>query len=223
LLRICGAEVRPVPAVPYKDANNYVKVSQRLADEIGGFWANQFDNVANRQAHYETTGPELWQQTEGRVDVWVTSTGTGGTLAGVAMFLKEKNPAVRCILADPMGSGLYNYVRHGEVKAEGASITEGIGNGRVTKNLDGAPLDDAVQVDDPSALRMLYRLLREEGLYLGGSSGVNVVAAEQVARDLGRGHVIVTVLCDGGDRYRSRLYNPQWLRSKGLPAPEWLE
>ncbi len=223
LLRICGAEVRPVPAVPYKDANNYVKVSQRLADEIGGFWANQFDNTANRQAHYETTGPEVWKQTDGRIDVWVTSTGTGGTLAGVALFLKEKNPAVRCMLADPMGSGLYNYVKHGEVKAEGSSVTEGIGNGRVTRNLDGAPLDDAVQVDDPSALRMLYRLLREEGLYLGGSSGINVVAAERVARDLGRGHVIVTVLCDGGDRYRSRLYNPEWLRSKGLPVPEWLK
>jgi len=223
LLRICGAEVRPVPAVPYRDTNNYVKVSQRLADEIGGFWANQFDNTANRRAHYETTGPELWEQTSGRLDVWVTSTGTGGTLAGTAMFLKEQKPAVRCILADPMGSGLYSYVKYGQVKAEGSSVTEGIGNGRVTKNLEGAPIDDAVQIDDPTALRVLYRLLREEGLYLGGSSGINVAAAEKIARDLGRGHIIVTVLCDGGDRYRSRLYNPEWLRSKGLPVPEWLE
>jgi cysteine synthase A len=223
LLRICGAEVRPVPAVPYKDPNNYVKVSQRLADEIGGFWANQFDNTANRRAHYETTGPELWEQTAGRIDAWIASTGTGGTLAGAALYLKERSPAIRCILADPMGSGLYHYVKHGEVKAEGSSITEGIGNGRVTKNLDGAPLDDAVQIDDPTALRVLYHLLRDEGLYLGGSSGINVAGAERVARDLGRGHVVVTVLCDGGDRYRSRLYNPQWLRSKGLPLPEWLE
>jgi len=200
-----------------------VKVSQRLADEIGGFWANQFDNTANRRAHYETTGPELWEQTQGRLDVWITSTGTGGTFVGTGMFLKEQNPGVRCILADPMGSGLYNYVKHGEVKAEGSSVTEGIGNGRVTKNLEGAPIDDAVQVDDPTALRVLYRLVREEGLYLGGSSGINVGAAEKIARDLGRGHVIVTVLCDGGDRYRSRLYNPEWLRSQGLPVPEWLE
>jgi len=222
LLRICGAELRPVPAVPYRDANNYVKVSARLAEEIGGFWANQFDNVANRRAHYETTGPEIWAQTDGRIDAWVASTGTGGTLAGVAQYLKEKKPAVRVVLADPMGSGLYHFVKHGEVKAEGNSVTEGIGNGRVTQNLAGAPIDDAVQIDDPTALRMLFRLLKEEGLYLGGSTGINVGAAVHVARQMGPGHTIVTALCDGGDRYRSRLYNPAWLREKKLPVPPWL-
>jgi cysteine synthase A len=222
LLRICGAEVRPVPAVPYKDPNNYVKLSGRLAEEIGGVWANQFDNVANRRAHYETTAPEIWEQTDGRIDAFVASTGTGGTLAGVAQYLKGRTPAVRIVLADPLGSGLYHYVKHGEVKAEGHSVTEGIGNGRVTKNLEGAPIDDAVRVDDPTALAMLFRLVKEEGLYLGGSSGINVGAAVAVARALGPGHAIVTVLCDGGDRYRSRLYNPAWLRQKGLPVPPWL-
>lgn len=221
LLRICGAELRPVPAVPYKDANNYVKLSGRLADDIGGVWANQFDNVANRRAHFETTGPEIWAQTDAGVDAFVASTGTGGTLAGTAHYLKAKKPSVRTILADPMGSGLYHYIKHGQVKAEGNSVTEGIGNGRVTQNLAGAPIDDAVQVDDPAALRMLFRLLREEGLYLGGSTGINVAAAAQVAREMGPGHTIVTVLCDGGDRYRSRLYNPTWLRQKGLPVPSW--
>jgi len=223
LLRICGAEVRPVPAVPYRDANNYVKVSGRLAEEVGGFWANQFDNVANRRAHYETTGPEIWEQTDGRIDVWIASTGTGGTLAGAGQYLKERRSSVRVILADPMGSGLYHYVKHGEVKAEGSSVTEGIGNGRVTKNLEGAPIDDAVRVDDATALTMLFRLLKEEGLYLGGSTGINVAAAVALARAMGRGHTIVTVLCDGGERYRSRLYNPAWLRQKGLPVPPWLE
>ncbi|MBI3785878.1 MAG: cysteine synthase A [Deltaproteobacteria bacterium] len=222
LLRTFGAEVRPVAAVPYKHENNYVKLSGRLAQELGGFWANQFDNVANRRAHYETTGPEIWTQTGGKIDAWVASTGTGGTLAGTALFLKERKPGIRVVLADPMGSALYNFVKSGEVKAEGSSITEGIGNGRVTKNLEGAPIDDAVQVDDPSALRMIFRLLKEEGLYLGGSSGINVAAAAVVARQMGPGHTIVTALCDGGDRYRSRLYNPEWLRSKGLPSPDWL-
>jgi cysteine synthase len=222
LLRICGAELRPVPAVPYSDPNNYVKLSGRLAEEMGGFWANQFDNVANRRAHYETTGPEIWAQTGGGIDAWVASTGTGGTLAGAAQFFKEKKPAVRVVLADPMGSGLYHFVKHGEVKAEGDSVTEGIGNGRVTQNLAGAPIDDAVQIDDPAALRILFRLLKEEGLYLGGSTGINVAAAMRVAREMGPGHTIVTVLCDGGDRYRSRLYNPAWLRQKGLPMPPWL-
>jgi len=222
LLRICGAELRPVPAVPYKDPNNYVKLSGRLAEEIGGLWANQFDNVANRRAHYETTGPEIWAQTGGRIDAFVASTGTGGTLAGTAQCLKERNAAVRIILADPLGSGLYHYVKHGEVKAEGNSVTEGIGNGRVTKNLEGAPIDDAVRIDDPTALAMLFRLVKEEGLYLGGSSGINVAAAVAVARAMGPGRTIVTVLCDGGDRYRSRLYNPVWLQQKGLPIPPWL-
>jgi cysteine synthase A len=222
LLRICGAELRPVPAVPYKNPNNYVKVAARLAEEISGFWANQFDNVANRRAHYETTGPEIWRQTDGRVDAWVASTGTGGTLAGTAQYLKEQKPAVRVVLADPMGSGLYHYIKHGEVRAEGDSVTEGIGNGRVTENLAGAPIDDAVRIDDPAALQMIFRLLKEEGLYLGGSTGINVAAAALLAREMGRGHTIVTVLCDGGDRYRSRLYNPSWLREKGLPVPSWL-
>ena len=222
LLRICGAELRPVPAVPYKDPNNYVKVSGRLAEEIGGVWANQFDNVANRRAHYATTGPEIWTQTGGCIDAWVASTGTGGTLAGTAQYLKEQKPSVRVVLADPMGSGLYHYVKHGEVRAEGNSVTEGIGNGRVTKNLEGAPIDDAIRVDDPAAFAMIFRLLIEEGLYLGGSTGINVAAAVQVARDMGPGHIIVTVLCDGGDRYRSRLFNPTWLHEKGLPVPPWL-
>jgi cysteine synthase A len=223
LLRICGAEVRPVPAVPYRDPKNYVKLSGQLAEEIGGFWANQFDNVANRRAHYEGTGPEIWAQTDGRVDVWVASTGTGGTLAGAGQFLKEKKLSVRVVLADPMGSGLYSYVKTGEIKVEGGSVTEGIGNSRVTQNLAGAPIDDAVRVDDCTALTTLYRLLKEEGLYLGGSSGINVGAAVAVARELGPGHTIVTALCDGGERYRSRLYNPVWLRQKGLPVPPGME
>jgi cysteine synthase A len=223
LLRICGAEVRPVPAVPYRDDNNYVKLSARLAAELGGFWANQFDNTANRRAHYETTGPEIWDQTAGGVDCFVASTGTGGTLAGTALALKERRAEVRCVLADPMGSALYEYIKNGELRATGNSVTEGIGNGRVTENLRGAPIDDAVQIDDPTALTALFDLLKHEGLYLGGSSGINIAAAERVARDLGRGHTVVTVLCDGGDRYRSRLYNLDWLRSKGLPLPPWLK
>jgi cysteine synthase A len=222
LLRIIGAEVRPVPAVPYRDPNNYVKLSARIAEEVGGFWANQFDNVANRRAHYEGTGPEIWEQTGGRIDAWVASTGTGGTLAGAGEFLKQRRPEVRVVLADPMGSALYHYVKSGTIQAEGSSVTEGIGNSRVTQNLHGAPLDDAVQVDDPTALRTIFRLLKEEGLYLGGSSGINVAAAIMVARQLGPGHTVVTVLCDSGDRYRSRLYNPEWLRQKALPVPDWL-
>lgn len=223
LLRICGAEVRPVPAVPYRDPNNYVKLSGRLAEEMGGVWANQFDNVANRRAHYETTGPEIWAQTDGGIDAWVASTGTGGTLAGAGQFFKEKKPSVRIVLADPMGSGLYNYIKTGEIKVEGNSVTEGIGNSRITKNLEGAPIDDAVRIDDPAALGIIYRLLKEDGLYLGGSTGINVAAAVAVARGLGPGHTVVTVLCDGGERYRSRLFNPAWLRQKNLPVPPWLD
>jgi cysteine synthase A len=222
LLRIFGAEVRPVPAVPYRDPGNYVKVSARLAEELGAFWANQFDNTANRRAHYETTGPEIWAQTDGRIDAWVASTGTGGTLAGAAQFFKERKPSVRVVLADPFGSGLYHYVTAGEIVVEGSSVTEGIGNGRVTQNLAGAPIDEAVRIDDTTALQILFRLLAEEGLFLGGSTGINVAAAIRVARQLGPGHTIVTVLCDGGDRYRSRLYNPSWLQQKGLPVPQWL-
>ncbi|NES98699.1 MAG: pyridoxal-phosphate dependent enzyme, partial [Desertifilum sp. SIO1I2] len=171
---------------------------------------------ANRQSHYETTGPEIWQQTDGKVDAWVAATGTGGTYAGVAMFLKEKNPNIKCVVADPMGSGLYSYVKTGEITTQGNSVTEGIGNSRVTANLEGVPTDDAIQVDDPEALRVIYQLLRKDGLFMGGSVGINVGAAVALAKQMGPGHTIVTVLCDGGSRYQSRLYNREWLASKGL-------
>ncbi|RMF21434.1 MAG: cysteine synthase A [Cyanobacteria bacterium J083] len=216
-LRTLGAEVRTVPAVPYRDPNNYVKLSGRIAAEMdNAIWANQFDNLANRQAHYETTGAEIWRQTEGKIDAWVAATGTGGTYAGVAMYLKEQNPAVRCVVADPMGSGLYSYVKTGQIKPEGSSITEGIGNSRITANMQGAPIDDAIQIDDSECIRVIYQLLQQDGLFMGGSVGINVGAAVALAKELGRGHTIVTVLCDGGSRYQSRLYNPQWLKAKGL-------
>ena len=217
LLRTLGAEVRTVPAVPYKDPNNYVKVSGRLAEELdNAIWANQFDNLANRQAHYETTGPEIWQQTNGKVDGWVSATGTGGTYAGGALFFKEKNPNIKCIVADPMGSGLYCYVKTGEIKPEGSSITEGIGNSRITANMQDVPIDDAIQIDDHEALRIVYQLLSQDGLFMGGSVGINVGAAVALAKEMGPGHNIVTILCDGGARYQSRLYNQEWLASKGL-------
>lgn len=217
LLRTLGAEVRTVPAVPYKDPNNYVKLSGRIAAELeNAVWANQFDNLANRRAHYETTGPEIWAQTDGKVDAWVTATGTGGSYAGIAMFLKEKNPATRCVVADPMGSGLYSYVKTGEPKSEGSSITEGIGNSRVTANMQGAPADDAIRIDDKQAVRVLYQLLEKEGLFMGGSVGINVAAAVEIAKQIGPGHTIVTLLCDGGSRYQSKLFNREWLASKGL-------
>ncbi|MDY6783943.1 MAG: cysteine synthase A [Cyanobacteriota bacterium] len=217
LLRTLGAEVRTVPAVPYKDPNNYVKLSGRIAAELdNGIWANQFDNLANRLAHYETTGPEIWEQTEGTVDAWVAATGTGGTYAGVSLFLKEKNSAVRCVVADPMGSGLYSYVKTGEIQPEGSSITEGIGNSRITANMEDVPIDDAIQVDDRECLRVVYQLMREDGLFMGGSVGINVGAACAIARELGPGHTIVTVLCDGGSRYQSKLFNREWLTQKGL-------
>ncbi|PSM47037.1 cysteine synthase A [Chroococcidiopsis sp. CCALA 051] len=216
-LRLLGAEVRPVPAVPYKDPNNYVRLSGRIAEEMeNAIWANQFDNLANRRAHYETTGKEIWEQTDGKVDVWVTSTGTGGTLAGVAMYLKEKNPAIKTVLADPMGSALYSYIKTGETKSEGNSITEGIGNSRVTANMEGVPIDDAIRVTDDVAVKIVYRLLQEEGLFLGGSTGINVGAAIALAKQLGPGHTIVTILCDSGTRYQSRLFNRTWLAEKGL-------
>jgi cysteine synthase len=216
-LRVLGAEVRTVPAVPYKDPNNYVKLSGRVAAETeNAVWANQFDNLANRLAHYYTTGPELWAQTDGNIDAWVTSTGTGGTYAGVALYLKEKNPHIKTVLADPMGSGLYSYVKTGEIHMEGSSVTEGIGNSRVTANLAGVPIDDALQVDDRECIRVLYQLLRKEGLLMGGSVGINVGAAVMLAQQLGPGHTIVTVLCDSGTRYQSKLYNPEWLAEKGL-------
>ncbi len=179
-------------------------------------WANQFDNLANRQAHYETTGPEIWQQTNGKVDGWVSATGTGGTYAGGALFFKEKNPNIKCIVADPMGSGLYSYVKTGEIKPEGSSITEGIGNSRITANMQDVPIDDAIQIDDHEALRIVYQLLSQDGLFMGGSVGINVGAAVALAKEMGPGHNIVTILCDGGARYQSRLYNQEWLASKGL-------
>ena len=217
LLRTLGAEVRTVPAVPYKDSNNYVKLSGRIAAEMeNAIWANQFENLANRIAHYETTGPEIWAQTDGKVDVWVASTGTGGTYAGVSMFLKEKNPAIKCILADPMGSGLYSYVKTGEIHSEGSSITEGIGNSRVTGNMEGAPVDDAIRVDDREAVRVVYQLLEKDGLFMGGSVGINVGAAIAIAKQMGPRHTIVTILCDGGSRYQSKLFNRDWLATKGL-------
>lgn len=217
LLRTLGAEVRTVPAVPYSNPDNYVKLSGRVAKEMeNAIWANQFDNLANREAHYATTGPEIWAQTEGKVDAWVAATGTGGTYAGVALFLKEKNPGIRCVVADPMGSGLYSYVKTGEPKMEGSSITEGIGNSRVTANMAGAPADDAIQVDDREAVRVIYQLLEKDGLFMGGSVGINVGAAIALAKQLGPGHTIVTVLCDGGSRYQSKLFNQGWLMEKGL-------
>lgn len=216
-MRALGAEVRPVPAVPYKDPNNYVKLSGKIAAEMeNAIWANQFDNLANRRAHYETTGAEIWTQTDGKVDAWISATGTGGTFAGVAMYLKEKNPAIKCVVADPMGSGLYSYIKTGEIKLEGNSITEGIGNSRITANMEGAPADDAIQVDDKEALRVVYQLLRKDGLLMGGSTGINVGGAIALAKQMGPGHTIVTILCDSGSRYQSRIFNPEWLASKGL-------
>jgi cysteine synthase A len=229
MLRLCGAEVREVPAVPYKDPNNYVKISGRLAEELaereacGAIWANQFDNVANRRGHFETTGPEIWRQTDGNVDGFVCAVGTGGTLAGVGTFLKKRDRNIAIGLADPMGAALYSYYTTGELKAEGESISEGIGQGRITANLAGAPVDRAYQITDAEALPIVFDLIAEEGLVLGASSGINVAGAIRLARDLGPGHVIVTILCDYGTRYQSKLFNPEFLRSKGLPVPAWLQ
>lgn len=217
MLRLLGAEVRPVPAVPLADPNHYTKQSKACADSIdNAIWANQFDNTANRHGHYVSTGPEIWEQTEHEIDAWTTSTGTGGTYAGVSMFLKEQNPDIKCVVADPMGSVLHDYVKKGELTRSGGSVTEGIGQGRITDNFNGAPCDDAVQVDDPTCINVIYRLLHEEGLFLGGSSGINVGAAVALAKQLGPGHTIVTILCDSGQRYQSRLFNPDWLQQKGL-------
>jgi cysteine synthase A len=217
LLRLLGAEVKLVPAVPYRDPNNYVKVSARLAQEMeNAIWANQFDNLANRKAHYTTTGPEIWQQTDGNIHAWVAAIGTGGTFGGVSLYLKEKNPDILCVVADPMGSAYFSYVKTGELKTSGSSITEGIGNSRITANLENVPMDDAIQITDLECVKMVYHLLRKEGLFLGSSTGINVAAAVQLAKQLGPGHTIVTVLCDGGARYQSRLFNPNWLREKGL-------
>jgi cysteine synthase len=229
MLRLCGAELVEVPAVPYANPNNYVKVSGRLAAELGrtepqgAIWANQFDNVANRDGHIKTTGPEIWDQTGGRIDGFVCAVGTGGTLAGIGIALKERNPAVKIALADPLGAALYSFYTTGVLKSEGSSITEGIGQGRITKNLEGAPVDNAFQIPDDEAVSIIFDLIAHEGLCLGGSSGINIAGAIRLARDLGPGHTIVTVLCDYGTRYQSRLFNPAFLRSKGLPVPGWLE
>ncbi len=228
-LRLIGAEVREVPAVPYKDPNNYVHVSERVAEELaetepnGVLWANQWDNVANRDGHRQTTGPEIWEQTEGKVDGFICAVGTGGTLGGVSMALKERNSDVVIGIADPMGAALYHYYKHGELKSEGSSITEGIGQGRITKNLEGAVVDKAYQIPDEEAVPIVFDLLEHEGLCLGGSSGINVAGAIRLARDMGPGHTIVTILADFGSRYQSKLFNPEFLRSKNLPVPGWLE
>ncbi|HEX4926773.1 MAG TPA: cysteine synthase A [Burkholderiales bacterium] len=222
MLRLCGAVLREVPAVPYKDPSNYVHVSERLAKEMGAFWANQWDNTANADGHYRSTGPEIWEQTGGKVDGFTCAIGTGGTLAGVSCFLKEKNPQVKIAAADPMGAAMYGWFKHGELKSEGSSITEGIGQGRVTKNVAMAKVDDAYRIADSEALPVIFDLVREEGLVLGGSSGINVAAAIRLARDLGPGHTVVTILADSGTRYQSKLFNRAFLESKGLPAPAWL-
>jgi cysteine synthase A len=222
-LRMIGADLRLVPAKPYSDPGNYVRTSERLAQELGAVWANQFDNLANRDGHRTTTGPEIWQQTEGRVDAFTCSCGTGGTLAGVSMALKAENPDIRIVLADPDGSGLYGWIKTGDLTPHGSSITEGIGQSRVTANLEGAVIDDAVRITDAEALEQVFDLLQHEGLSIGGSAGLNVAAAIRVARDLGPGHTVVTILCDGGARYQSKLFNPEFLRGKGLPVPGWLE
>jgi cysteine synthase len=221
-IRQLGAELVEVPAVPYKNPNNYVKYSGRLAKAMGGVWANQFDNVANRQAHIETTAPEIWAQTDGKVDAFVSAVGSGGTLAGVSMGLKSKNKNIKIVLADPLGAALYSYYKTGELKSEGSSITEGIGQGRITANLQGAVVDEAFQIPDSEAIPMAFDLLEYEGLCMGGSTGVNVAGAIRLAKQMGPGHTIVTVLCDYGTRYASKLFNPDFLREKGLPVPKWL-
>ena len=229
MLLLCGADLRLVPAVPYSNPNNYVRYSGRLAEELaaqepnGAIWANQFDNVANRDGHYRTTGPEIWDQTNGKVDGFTCSVGTGGTLGGVARALKERNPNVKIALSDPMGSAFYNWHTKGELKAEGSSITEGIGNSRVTANLEGTPIDMVYQITDEEALPALFDLIEHEGLVLGGSTAINIVGAMRLARDLGPGKTVVTILADGGQRYQSKLFNPAFLREKNLPLPPWMK
>ena len=222
MLRLCGAELMEVAAVPYKDPNNYVHISERVAKERGAFWANQWDNTANQDGHYRSTGPEIWEQTGGKVDGFTCAIGTGGTLAGVSRYLKEKNRNIRIAVADPVGAAMYSWFKNGELKSEGSSITEGIGQGRVTKNVGMAIVDDAYQIPDAEALPVIFDLVKKEGLVLGGSSGINVAGAIRMARDLGPGHTIVTILADSGTRYQSKLFNPTFLREKGLPAPDWL-
>ena len=222
MLRLCGAELREVPAVPYKDPNNYVHVSERVAKELGAFWANQWDNTANRDGHYKSTGPEIWAQTDGKVDGFTCAIGTGGTIAGVSTFLKSKNKSIRIVAADPMGAAMYSWFKRKELKSEGSSITEGIGLGRVTKNVASALVDDAYQIPDAEALNAIFSLLHDEGLCVGGSSGINVAGAIRLAKELGPGHTVVTILADSGTRYQSKLFNRAFLTQKGLPAPAWL-
>jgi len=228
-LRLCRAELREVPAVPFSDPNHYVHVAERLAAELaarepnGVLYANQWDNLSNREGHVRSTGPEIWRQTDGRIDGFTCAIGTGGTLAGVGLYLKDQRPDVVIAAADPMGAAMFEYIKHGELRSVGSSITEGIGQSRITRNIEGAPFDDAYRIPDEEALPVLFDLLRHEGLCLGGSSGINVAAAIRMARDLGPGHTVVTILADGGARYQSKLYNPSFLRSKNLPVPDWLE
>jgi len=228
MLRLCGADLRLVPALPYANPGNYVRYSETLAGEIaakepnGAIWANQFDNTANRDGHYRTTGPEIWEQTSGKVAGFTCSVGSGGTLGGVALALKERNPAIRIALSDPMGSALHGWYANGALKAEGNSVTEGIGQGRITKNLDGVPVDTSYQITDEEALPVLFDLIEHEGLVLGGSTAINIVGAMRLARELGPGSIVVTILADGGSRYQSKLFNPAFLREKKLPLPRWM-
>ena len=228
-LRVCGADLRLVPAVPYRDPGNYVRYSERLAEELrqteqgGVIWANQFDKTANRMGHYSTTGPEFWEQTNGQIDGFICAVGSGGTLAGTAAFLREKNPDIKIGIADPMGSALFEHYKNGNLKSEGGSVSEGIGQGRITANLEGLEVDFPVQVTDAEAIPILFDLLDKEGLLLGGSSAINVAGAAAMAREMGPGHTICTILCDSGQRYQSKIWNPEFLRAKGLPVPYWLE
>lgn len=228
-IRLYGAELIEVPAVPYRNPNNYVRLSGRLAEQLaasepnGAIWANQFDNVVNRQAHVETTAPEIWRDTGGMVDGFICAVGSGGTLAGVAEGLRDKRPDIKIGLADPMGAALYSYYKTGEFKSEGSSITEGIGQGRVTANLEGFTPDFAYRLPDDEALKIIFDLAQEEGLVMGGSTGINIAGAIRMAKEMGPGHTIVTVLCDYGNRYQSKLFNPDFLRGKNLPVPEWME
>lgn len=228
MLALCGCDLRLVPAKPYKDPGNYVRYSGTLAAELnesepnGAIWANQFDNIANRRAHEETTGPEIWDQTDGTIDAFTCAVGSGGTLGGVSRALKARNDKIKIVLADPMGAALYNFYKHGELKAEGDSITEGIGQGRITANMEDVVVDDAYQIPDAEALEVIFDLLKYEGLCLGGSSGINVAAAIRLAKEMGPGHTIVTILGDYGTRYQSKIFNPEFLKQKGLPCPDWL-
>ena len=227
-LKLIGCEVKLVPALPYSNPGNYIRQSEKIAETLrktsqnGVLWANQFDNIANQMSHYNSTGPEIWEQTSGKIDGFTCAVGTGGTLSGTGLFLKEKNKNIKIALTDPYGSGLYNYYENGEMKAEGNSITEGIGQGRITKNLENCPVDLSFRTDDNQALNIIFDLLKEEGLFLGGSSGINVAGAIKLAKELGPGKTIVTILCDSGQRYQSKIWNPSFLKSKDLVVPNWL-